>query len=358
MSGPIALLRRTRGAWLIALVVGGAGLGGCAAPMRVAVGRAAGHRLHDTARTWTWIPLAGTACGDGSPAGFAINRVGSGRDLVIALAGGGACWSAATCFGSLRSATHLVDGYGARELAADRNLGSVLLRRDKDGLFPLANLVYVPYCTGDLHAGDRIAEYPDGDLLRRVHHVGARNLDAILVALGPVLAKSPRVFVVGESAGGYGAILNLGRVQAAVPHAHVHVIDDSGPPLTPIPERLADWLANWGMKIPSDCAQCHLRLDAWLDHWARLFPDDRIALLSYDRDAVIAGFSGLNGDQIAFFLDVMAPRLAATRSQRLYRVDGFFHVVLLTPFVRAGDLGPVAWLRRMIAGAPGWENVR
>src|SRR5215471_1057250 len=50
-----------------------------------------------TPQTWTWIPVDGAICRDGSKTGFGVS-VGTETDkLMIYLEGGGACFNALTC---------------------------------------------------------------------------------------------------------------------------------------------------------------------------------------------------------------------------------------------------------------------
>ncbi len=88
------------------------------------------------------------------------------------------------------------------------------------------SFVCVPYFTGDVHAGDNVMNYPAAGTqvpARTVHHKGAKNLDAFLVRLHDTFPDAARVFLVGSSAGAFGAQqLNYQRVAAAWPAAEVH----------------------------------------------------------------------------------------------------------------------------------------
>ena len=46
---------------------------------------------------WTWVPVPGSHCRDGSATGFGINVNPASKNLMIFLEGGGACFNALTC---------------------------------------------------------------------------------------------------------------------------------------------------------------------------------------------------------------------------------------------------------------------
>ena len=46
---------------------------------------------------WSWIPVAGAKCGNGSSAGFAIQPTTRSKQVVFFLMGGGGCYSQQTC---------------------------------------------------------------------------------------------------------------------------------------------------------------------------------------------------------------------------------------------------------------------
>src|SRR5262245_19887621 len=62
---------------------------------------------------WLWVPVPGSECGNGSEAGFGINRTDKSKRLLLFLKGGGACFSEQDC-----QAANL-DGYGEANLTGD-----------------------------------------------------------------------------------------------------------------------------------------------------------------------------------------------------------------------------------------------
>src|SRR5512140_2809298 len=50
-----------------------------------------------TPQTWTWVPIAGAICRDGTPTGIAVNVNPGATKTVLYLEGGGACFNDFTC---------------------------------------------------------------------------------------------------------------------------------------------------------------------------------------------------------------------------------------------------------------------
>ena len=125
------------------------------------------------AGVWTWVPIDGMACGDGSPTGIGVNLVDTSDNVMLYMQGGGACWDLNTCF-TLKSAVHIEGGYGQSDFNTDIATlsGSYLWQRVPQNPFKDVSWIYVPYCTGDLHDGANVMMY---DATHSVQHVGRTN---------------------------------------------------------------------------------------------------------------------------------------------------------------------------------------
>lgn len=150
-------------------------------------------------------------------------REGNPQKLVIAFDGGGACWDALTCLGSLLSEDPVYEPF-VSETVADLNA--------TDGLAdavnpenPLADhfQVFIPYCTGDLHMGSRDSEYfLPGFGTFTIRHRGYDNVVAVLEWLADYYTNDigtppTDVFVAGASAGGYGAFFAYPAIDELLP---------------------------------------------------------------------------------------------------------------------------------------------
>lgn len=163
-------------------------------------------------------------------------RPGNPEKLVIAFDGGGACWDPWTCIFSALVGDPIYDlAVDETEASLDAVEGLAAADNPEN---PVADYtqVFIPYCTGDLHTGssDTVYDYvgPGGPLAWTIHHRGYDNFAAVidwLVGYYGDLGIAPRVvFVVGASAGGYGAAFNYPAIHDLLPFGTVkRVFSDS-----------------------------------------------------------------------------------------------------------------------------------
>lgn len=247
---------------------------------------------------WQWVDFPDAQCRDGSNAGIGV-RYGTGDGLVIYFQGGGACFNGLTCGVNPAS----FNGTNFAGISGQLNGGIF----DPDaGKNPIGDFsyIYVPYCTGDVHAGDR----PDQmvpDMPGVQQFVGYRNVAAFLERIVPTFAGTGHVVVTGESAGGFGAAFNYDRIADAFPGTKVTLLDDSGPPLgfSVAPLCLQQqWSDLWGFDdtIPAGCEDCFPSQGGGIinigKHIATKHKDQHLALVSATHDTTIRFFFGFGAD--------------------------------------------------------------
>jgi hypothetical protein len=204
---------------------------------------------------WTWVDFPEAQCRDGSATGIGV-RYGSGSGVAIYFEGGGACFNAVTCQANPSS----FDGGDFNSYAKNAN-GGIYDANNPDN--PLADwtFIFVPYCTGDVHAGAR----PDASIAGvggTQQFVGYLNVEKYLERIVPTfIADTDHVLVTGQSAGGFGAAFNYDRIADAFPGKKVTLLDDSGPPMSDafmVPCLQKMWRDAWGLDdtMPADCANC------------------------------------------------------------------------------------------------------
>lgn len=301
---------------------------------------------------WTWIDVDGMKCGNGSSSGIGVNLTDESDDVLIFLEGGGACWDGYTCWGPPGTALYLQTGYNALAFATDPQRILYFLNRGDDGNpFRKKNLIYIPYCTGDAFAGDNVINLSwFGD--HETHFVGYRNVGIALSRIVATLPSAKRVWLAGDSAGGFGAAFNFGRVQTAFPKARVDVIDDSGQPIMPNAARWQIWKALWNIQMPSDCTKCDDGPGAFVDYYRGKYPNSRFGLISFDYDIVIAPFMNLSLDDFHQQLLALASEIDASwANARYFILPGASHVgiALPTPGLRA-------WITKMVEDDPTWSS--
>jgi hypothetical protein len=312
---------------------------------------------------WTWHTVPGTSCDDGSPTGIAVNG-GAADKLLIFFNGGGACWDAVTCY-IVNSAVHGPFGQAQWDVQAPTAGAQGIFERTRtSNPFRDFSFVYVPYCTGDLHAGNNVVTYELAGQQKMYHHTGAANVKADLARIAAAWPGVKQVAITGSSAGGFGAMMNYAVVRARFPGATALLVDDAGPTLAadniPASERAA-WMSSWHIAELLDpvCPTCGDDLSALPVGVANKFPDDRMALVSSLQDSVIRGYFMLTPEAFQVsLLALKATRLDPLPGFRTFFVAGQTHTFLGNPAAaRVGDVSLDAWLTQMVAGDPAWVSV-
>lgn len=311
---------------------------------------------------WTWIELADTRCANGDTTGVGVNLTSRGPNVIIYLEGGGACWDEVTCY-ALESAAFVTTGFGQAEFAAravDLN-GSLFNRSDPNNPLRDYSYIYVPYCTGDLHAGSNIASYgPTG----ATHHVGYDNITALVERLAPTFPDAERVVLSGSSAGGYGAQYNWGRVQDHLGDVRVDLLNDCGP-LLPNPylsEALEGaWRSSWGLDgtLPPGCEACADELGAALDYDLARLSGGRAGLLAFADDPVVSLYFGIDSLTYKSGLDALiANTFDAHDHAQVFVVDASDHVMIGAPsLVSQNGVVLLDWITQLLDDDPAWASV-
>jgi hypothetical protein len=311
--------------------------------------------------TWQGVTIPGTHCGNGSPMVVGVNLTTRSNDVVVYFQGGGACWDYTTCF-QLGTASHATDTLTAADVTAEASGGtSFLFERNAQNPFQNASYVYIPYCTGDAHAGANVATFTDtSGGSHTMHFEGAHNTELVLEAMAATRPTTTHVFLVGASAGGYGVLANWWRAQEIFAGARVDALSDSGLPLDVPATRWRLFLSTWGFDLPPNCADCASIGDA-VPYYARTMqPPHRFGLLAFLNDSVIPGFYGESAGGIRIGLLALRMQTQQTQNMRTFYVDMQGHVLMQTPDnLTAGASGPTvrAWITQFATDDPAWTDV-
>ncbi len=318
-----------------------------------------GEPITAKANEWTWVDFPDSKCANGDPTGIGVN-LGTSKDVFIYLEGGGACWDETTCY-ALKTASFVADGFKEKDLAdkvapaGHKQFG----RDDATNPFKDMSFVYVPYCTGDVHAGDATQTYGD----HVTHHAGRTNLEAFLKRIVPTFKDATRVVFGGSSAGGFGAAVNYWRAQEAFGSIRVDLLDDSGPPVDQkLMGRFDAWETAWNLKasFPPGCADCATNVDAVLPYYAKTYPNSRFALLSYVSDPTIRNFFALPSDQFtAALMDLATKQIEPQTNVKYFFVSGDDHTLLWRQDKEeTNGTKLTSWLSDMLTDAASWTNVK
>ncbi|MFL5305796.1 MAG: pectin acetylesterase-family hydrolase [Polyangia bacterium] len=311
---------------------------------------------------WSWVDFPDTRCRDGSPTGLAVNLSTTSPNVMVFLDQGGACFNAATCPFNLAAAnaTNFVP-----------QVQGIFNRNDPDNPVRTWSFVFVPYCTGDVHAGNRADGSIEG--VGGQQFLGYANLDAFLSRIVPTFAGARQVLFAGSSAGGFGVLLNSDHVARWFAPVPVTVLSDSGPPMpnsVAAPCLQQSWHDLWGFDRGAmlDCGvDCPSSSDYMIDfvlHFGWRYPSYRGGLISSSQDATIGLFLGFGQKDCAG--GTLAPGafqagLLAFRGQvqaqgtpfGTYYIPGTQHIWLLSDSGFAASVSGVPlkqWLADLLAG--------
>ena len=141
---------------------------------------------------WEMVELpasSGASCGNGTPYRFFVNRTPFTSKTVVMYEGGGACWEKGTCenkAGTLLGAVN-PDGIPTNYMSDwNRQAHLGLVTPFTTRINPLTsvqtqswNIVYLTYCTGDVHTGNKVTTYSDVAGSLAWYHRGAVNAKAV-----------------------------------------------------------------------------------------------------------------------------------------------------------------------------------
>ena len=297
---------------------------------------------------WTFVPVGGAKCRDGSDTGFGVRLQEGATDLMVYLQGGGACFNASTCQTNPSS-------YGAAEFATQANLNDGILSTAESNPVGDWNAVFVPYCTGDIHGGSAPGvTLPGGEALGEQQFVGHLNIEAYLDLMEPYFGDPNKVLLAGSSAGGFGSLVNFPAVDESFSDSQTYLLDDSGPIFfddTVLSPQLGGGLSlfyGFAQTIPE--APSVLQPDGLQNIYSYLattYPESRFALTSYLQDPTIRFFFGFGQPDQTITADEYAAGLRDVRDRLpsewgTYFANGEVHTFLLDSDRYNGTSGGVA----------------
>jgi len=193
---------------------------------------------------WQEVRLPDTMCGNGSQYKFYVYDSPTSNNLLLYFEGGGACWDYPSCSGQagILGAAHpngIPDNYIAdfqpqyvSPLVNGADPG-IPFRPKKDIATKGYDVVYMPYCTGDVHVGNNVVTYTDPAGVNPPitwRHVGFNNTRKALDYLHTRFPTVGKLLVSGFSAGGTAtnAVYYQAR-RTLLPTVKGYMLNDSGP---------------------------------------------------------------------------------------------------------------------------------
>ncbi len=306
------------------------------------------------ADAWTWVDFPDSKCASGTATGIGINPHAGATDVVIYFEGGGACTNATNCWGTMPQAAN-VAGYDSTTFSTAKQRGYPILNRDlATNPFAAKNLVYVPYCTGDMHAGTSEVDLVVGSTTKPTYFWGGHDLDLFLARVVPTFPDATHVWVVGTSAGGFGTFLTFDQVAHAFGDVRVDIVDDSGPAI--VAKGGVDnsaTLTTWGFVPPAGCSPCTHFSDVLAADRARQ-PNSKYGFMSFAEDTVISKDFGYTLAEYPAVMTSYAQSLANDpNAATLIVTNEQLHVVEADPTLAVQYL---PWLTAMVTDSATWTS--
>jgi hypothetical protein len=262
---------------------------------------------------WELVSLPNTVCGNGSPYKFFLRRTAS-TNLLVYFEGGGACWDYDTCSGR----AGVLGAANPNGIADDhmQQIGTRYVSPIVNGADPGIpgraktnlptkdwDIVYMPYCTGDVHIGNSTQTYIDATGQEPPLAWSHNGYNNTLAAMDYAASQFPgvnKMLVSGFSAGGVAASAAYYFARNAINPTRGYMLNDSGPIfLAPNVSSRSKALhqqinTSWGL------ASVFSQLPSTFDPndfgtmngaVAQAFPNDQFAYTGYTRDYNFSRFS-------------------------------------------------------------------
>ncbi|SPO31532.1 uncharacterized protein UTRI_06461_B [Ustilago trichophora] len=306
---------------------------------------------------WQWIDVAGTTCSDGSSTGFALNLHANSTELVIGYQEGGSCYDYQTCYVEKR-AYNMQSGFSRGSFFSQNQPSNLrwwfpFARDNQYNPWQTSNYAWIPYCTGDLHGGDNIIQYPGAD--HPTYHKGFVNGRLDMLKLREMLPNLTRVWIAGSSAGAFGSILQYQNAQDAF-GIRIDLLADSGE--TPKPITIHQ---SQNIQVPnkSRCPNCNdANFDSYIVGLAQSNPTSRFASMSWSNDTTIPINQGVSyQDFSAELIRLFNEQNTQTTNARNFMVQGSNHVLLYTTQYNAADgYTQATFLNKFKTDDPNWSS--
>jgi len=226
---------------------------------------------------------------------FFVKR-GSVNKVVMYYQGGGACWENVTC-----NIPVCKDGADAAGDDPDLATSGFADLSNPDNPFRDWNIVFVTYCTCDIHYGDIDQTYSGALADIDVAHRGFSNAKVAEKFARENFINPDVVMVTGSSAGSYGALFHGAILPRVWPASDVNVLGDAGNGVI-TPDFLLDEFNNWNFQanLPTDIPgllesiTSGEGLPAYLEAVGEFFPD--VSWANYS-----SAYDGSNGGQTGFY---------------------------------------------------------
>ncbi|MCB1669660.1 MAG: pectin acetylesterase-family hydrolase [Gammaproteobacteria bacterium] len=315
---------------------------------------------------WNAIPTGGL-CSAGTPYQFYAKTAADSDNLLIYFNGGGACWFGQAC--DLNSQPNVHSPFADMD-ANNPALGhGIFAEGVAENPFNDYNMVFLPYCTGDVFvgAGEHFYSYTDaegGEVTINTYHNGYANSSTVLDWVYQNFDDPARVVIGGSSAGAIGSSFYAGMVAEHYGEAPVVLIADAagGYNSPNLPVTFNAW--NTAAILPewpeySGKTNDNLTFEDFYIASANHSPNLTIAQYNAAEDEVQYNFTYLLGDAPGSFS--LAERIlnhyveieSAVDALHTYTAGGSVHTILRSPIFYSYQVEGerfVDWVNTLING--------
>lgn len=330
--------------------------------------------------TWTLVELPGTSCSDGSPYRFFANYSHTSNNVLIMFEYGASCWDYESCsrcglstFCQSAKLAGFTNNTGISTGHMDSHASYYALTAPSVGdpsAFRGWNIVYLPYCTGDMQMGSRAAVYTGADGTQLPYqHAGHDNMLLASSWIDQTFPTVPRLAVLGVSSGGTAALVNYHLLRSRIKGAQCgYLLNDSGPLFSSagasgaLHRTLQDaynvepLIQMLGKDLGPEAADAiHNDFGAWATVLAKAYPRDRLttALFQHDLNYLFFSYDSIApGAPYADLARAWQADLVALKAQH----DSHANLAYFMPSFRPDNcshalvIPPISHLRELVAG--------
>ena len=327
------------------------------------------------------VPIPGAVCSDGSQYKIFVDKAtgfinwlnGNSARLTIYMEPGGACWDYESCTGQsgIRGAANpngIPDNFMNFGAFIDPNqeggsvsaaISPLILRNHPAGDNVETsgwNKVFIPYCTGDVYAGNKTAVYedPTGENPPiTYHHKGAPNMEKVVEYLKNEFYRPKEMITAGCSAGGTGTLINYHFLRSQINPKKSYMLNDSGPIFPapgyghqyPLQQKISEaWNTDYVInrlitQLPQFAG--HENDYGYISEaLAQQYPDDRLAITLFRRDAnysmySYARFYDLDENDPADFEHIIGTLWAEDIENMKAQYDRYPNLYYFIPYMRS-----------------------
>lgn len=340
-------------------------------------------------------PSCSNAPGTTSSEFYFFARGSESENLVIYFKGGGACWHNNNCIlipTYNREITETAGDLDASTANTGGSIDGIIDYTNENNPFRNWNIVYIPYCTGDLGWGAGDKAYSGGT----IRHRGHVNFQFVLKWLKNHFDSPEKILVCGSSAGGFSAPFNFPFIRESFPESEMYLLGDSGiGVVSPDFNSNASYgVVSWNIQVPTtDSLPDGSTFDDFdgVDISTITMDDIYIALANHYTDTVIGQYTTKYDTTMTNFykmmLNIDSPGAWATYTDvwcdwvgnmetildteygaissgadnfRYYIAPGSVHTILMNDnvySVTSDETALIDWITAMVEGTDGFENV-